>query len=505
MITAPTLEACAPTPRTDDPDAILGLREALWSAGFTAERVAEAMRTEGIGFIPRPTQVPVLLRLLPEGAVLSTLVKLFLAATPVDHGEAERALAPIGVGGAVALGLVQVDADGRVSARCRLAPSGDLLMAFDLVPGYDADLPPDVVVGVSSSSRYLADTTVRRPVGDVLDIGAGSGVQALLAAGHATRVTATDTNPRAIAYTRFNALLNGLGNIEVVEGDLLEPVAGRSFDLIVSNPPFVISPDSDYLYRDSPLPRDEVSRNLVRQCAEMLKPGGFAHLMVSWIHDPAGDLFQPVREWIEGLGCDAWILHFNTDDPFDHSSSWNQPLERDVTRYVATVERWIDWLAAEGIEAIGYGSVILRRRQGSNWTRTQSLAGTGVGPANDQVRDLFGAMDFIESKGGIGGLVDQHLVLDPDHRLDQTMRCRDGRYEVDQALFHLQKGLHLRAAVDSFSAHLMSRFDGRHTVAEAIEESIGVLGPDVDREAVKDRAIALVGVMLELGFLHPAR
>lgn len=493
----------APPPQSDDPDAIIALREALWSAGFTAARVAEAMRTEGIGFIPRPTQVPVLLRVLPEGIVLSTLVKLFLAAATVDRGEAEKALAPIGVEGATALGLIHEDDTGGVAALCRLAPAGDLLMAFDLVPGYEVDLPPDVVVGVSSSSRYLADTTVRRPVGSALDIGTGSGVQALLAAGHATTVTATDTNSRALAYTRFNALLNGLDNIELLEGDLLSPVAGRSFDLIVSNPPFVVSPDSDYLYRDSPLPRDSVSRELVRDTAGMLKPGGFAHLMVSWVHDFGGDWTEPLREWVNGLGCDAWLLHFNTDDPYDHSSSWNLPLERDTARYIATVERWLDWMATEGIEAVSYGSVILRRRDGTNWTQAQSLAGTNVGPANDQVRSLFTARDLIDGVGGPGGLLDQRLVLDAEHRMDQSLHCRNGRFDVESAVFHLKRGLHFRAAVDVYSAQLMSRFDGQRTVREAIEEAAVVLDADVDHQTLVDRSTTLVGVMLETGFLHP--
>ena len=73
-------------------------------------------------------------------------------------------------------------------------------------------------------------------------IGPGCGIQALLAAKHSERVVATDVNPRALAFAAFNAALNGIDKIEFRLGDGFAPVEGESFDLIVSNPPYVISP-----------------------------------------------------------------------------------------------------------------------------------------------------------------------------------------------------------------------------------------------------------------------
>jgi predicted lipid-binding transport protein (Tim44 family) len=65
-----------------------------------------------------------------------------------------------------------------------------------------------------------------------LDIGTGCGVQALHLAEHAAAVTATDRNPRALAFARTTFDLNGIDTVELVEGDLLEAVADRRFDLL---------------------------------------------------------------------------------------------------------------------------------------------------------------------------------------------------------------------------------------------------------------------------------
>ncbi len=135
----------------------------------------------------------------------------------------------------------------------RLVPQGDLLIASDLAgEGGRADH----VAGVHRPSVTLSDLTVRRPVERALDMGTGCGIQALLAAGHAERVVATDVNERALAFTALNAALNGVENVELRAGSFFEPVAGERFGLVVSNPPYVISPEASFLFRDSGLGRD---------------------------------------------------------------------------------------------------------------------------------------------------------------------------------------------------------------------------------------------------------
>ena len=81
-----------------------------------------------------------------------------------------------------------------------------------------------VVLGVGGASTTLAGITVRTPVGSALDLGTGSGIQALHAARHATRVTATDLNPRALHITALTLALSGAPAADLRQGSLFEPV-----------------------------------------------------------------------------------------------------------------------------------------------------------------------------------------------------------------------------------------------------------------------------------------
>src|SRR5205823_7337283 len=114
-------------------------------------------------------------------------------------------------------------------------------------------------------------------------VGTGSGVQAILAARHATHVVATDVNPRALAFTELNAALNGLTNVETRLGSFFEAVEGERFDLITCNAPYVVSPENRWAFRDSGMRGDEVTRHVVQAAAEHLAEGGFATVVGSWI------------------------------------------------------------------------------------------------------------------------------------------------------------------------------------------------------------------------------
>ena len=124
----------------------------------------------------------------------------------------------------------------------------------------------------------------RRAEWDLLDLGTGSGAIAIAIAKERplSRVTATDISTGALDVARQNARQLEVPNIEFLAGDWTEPVRGRTFNLIVSNPPYVRSNDEalDALRCE---PRDalcagedglEAIRILVRDCGALLEPGG---------------------------------------------------------------------------------------------------------------------------------------------------------------------------------------------------------------------------------------
>lgn len=114
-------------------------------------------------------------------------------------------------------------------------------------------LDGDFVLGLGGAGRTLVSLTPRDQVSVSADIGTGCGIQALLLARHSDRVIATDISERALHLTGLSAELNGVGNIELRAGSMLEPLH-EQVDLLVSNPPFVITPRTNvttFEYRDA--------------------------------------------------------------------------------------------------------------------------------------------------------------------------------------------------------------------------------------------------------------
>ena len=115
---------------------------------------------------------------------------------------------------------------------------------------------------------------------DVLDVCSGSGALAIDAALHGARsATAVDVSRRAALAARVNGRLNGV-RVRALRGDLLEPVSGERFDLIVSNPPYVPAAE-DSLPARGPRRALDAGRDgralLDRVCAQApahLRPGG---------------------------------------------------------------------------------------------------------------------------------------------------------------------------------------------------------------------------------------
>jgi len=191
------------------------------------------------------------------------------------------------------------------------------LLADLYVLSDDLSAGGEAVMGTAPSTKTLAGMArPRGRAGRALDLGCGAGTIALALAQRCDRVVATDISERAVTFARVNAALNGLSNIECRLGDLFEPVAGESFDIVASQPPFLPRDDAagptTFLFGG---PRgDEISMRLLRGLRAALSPGGSAFLLAEWpvIEDDA-----PVDERIaEALGApgDLGMLHLRLPD-----------------------------------------------------------------------------------------------------------------------------------------------------------------------------------------------
>jgi SAM-dependent methyltransferase len=481
--------------RADDTGTIEDLRAALDRGGYTAAVLTELLGG-GKPFARDLAEIPYHRRLLPEGTPLKTIVELFLFGLPVAEDEAAAALEPLTPERLEALGLV-VRADTQVESLVDLVPFGEFFLASDRYEGENPPTRLEHVAGVTPPARVLADLVARREARSALDLGTGCGIQAVLLARHAERIVATDLNPRAVAYAEFNAALNGLGQIEARHGDLFEPVEGERFDLIVCNPPFVISPEesSGYLFRDSGMRGDRFCEALVRRLPEFLQEGGHAHVLVSWTHGEGEDWSAPLRDWVAGSGCDALLVHLNSYTPLKHAAEWIRGLRWDADAYAEGLDRWLEYYRANGIEAVAWGAIVLRKRSGAdNWVWAESPPTDDMGAAGHHVLRVCANQDLLAAIDGPGELLERVFVLAEDHRLDRFFHFEDGSGVIDRAQLRLDGGFAFELGVDLETVGVLAQLDGRRTLREALVA--GGIAPD-DVES----ATGGLRRLLELGFV----
>jgi Methyltransferase small domain len=485
-------------PRLDDGDTLEALRARLAETGYTTEGIEETLGGGRISFAR--ADVAVHTRRLRADEPFSELVKLFLLGLPLPAADAEAALRPIDPGALERSGWLE-GCDGGVRATVKLVPHGDLLVASDR----DADGPTgsDWVAGIHPPSVTLAKLTVRHAVARALDVGTGNGIQALLASRHAEAVIATDVNARALAVATLNARLNGVSNIEYRLGSYFEPVENERFDLITCNPPYVISPEARYAYRDSGLEGDAVSEQLVQAAPELLREGGFAHILVSWAH-PAGDCWSVPERWVEGRPCDSWLLYFGSDDRVTHAAEWLKPVAlEDPDHYSDALARWLDYLDRLGIDAIAHGAVILRRRSGGrNWTRKDHVSLDRLEQASEHLLRVFDSQDYLAALDDERALLDERFALVERHHLEQTLVCREGATELQATLLSLDEGLAFRVGLDVHTTQLLPLLDGRRPFREVLAERVAQLKLDAEDAArFEAAALPVVSRLAELGLL----
>ena len=481
----------------DDPDGPRRVRDVLEAAGYRDKDIVDLLDAEGLTALG-PKRLQPLLRRTSGGTPLETLVRLFILGVAEDADLTARALAPMSVGDWVEMGLLEAH-DGSVRATVQLRRYQQLVVAFDFARP-ETPLPPDYVMGISPSSLSLAGLTVRRPVRATLDLGTGSGFQALLAAAHSDEVVATDRNPRAVEIADFNARLNSLGNVTVVAGDLFEPVAGRRFDLVVSNPPFIISPDADHLFLYSGHGGDEACRRIVGAAPRFLAGGGFCQLLAHWPLRAGEEWHERPSRWAEGTGCDVWVLRRATHALDEYAATWIERDDQSPEAFARAFSAWMDYYDREGIEAIVGGVISLRLREaGMPWFWADDAPPSMSFPCGDDVAAGFDRRDLLQELGDDAALLATRLRLSSDVRLHQQLRPVEGAWEEVSTEVRRSSGLEYAGSIDAQGAQLLVDCDGRRPLGDLVVELASSVG--ADPAEVAPGALAIVRRLIAQGFL----
>jgi len=476
-------------------------KKVLSDAGYSQTALAETL---GISCAHERQDVEVVYRRVRTDSPYNILVRLFWLGLVVSESTLREKLAGLDVEELVGIGLLNRQ-DGMVRSAAKLTPYHDLLLASDFAPEIHRELSADHVLGVGAASLTLGSLTVRRKVKTALDIGTGAGIQAFLADRHADHVIGTDTNLRALNFARFNAVLNGIDDIEWREGSLYEPVADQKFDLIVSNPPYVISPESRFVFRDTNLPGDAVSEQVVRGAGEKLTEGGFACILFNWHHESEVDWDSRPRSWVSNTGCDGWLICFKSTDPLTYAADWlRTSVGQSSTEYGRNLDEWMAYYEQMGITRISAGGMIMRRRsQQANWFRAHAIdKGRCTGSCGDQIERIFAAEDLLQTLNDDRQLLEQRFLFDEHHRLEHQLAVRDGCWAVNSEHLYASEGIPFAGNMDMYIANLLAGCDGRRTLRELIEVVADRM--QTDPETVRPACLATVRKLMQAGFLSSA-
>ncbi len=445
------------------------LRRAFTAAGYTVDGVADRLGPQANGALAR-NETTLAGRRTDGGDELDTMIRLFLLQHAVPESLVTQAIPGLDL---VALGIIKVSA-GEARAVLDIRPFAEddrqWWVIADLTPGLDGRREPmrsDYVLGIAPASLSLIHLTVPIKAERALDVGTGCGIQSLHLADRVNQLVATDVNPRALQLARWTAALNRI-DLDVREGSLYEPVSGERFDLIVSNPPYVISPPGGGLtYRETGFAGDAVVEQLVRQAPYHLTEGGWCQLLANWTCVRGEDWQDRIAGWTGDRS--AWAVQREQLDPSEYIELWLRDAGlHGSPQYTARYDEWMRWLDEQEVEAIGMG-----------WITVHNVEGTlGAEAWPYEIERPIGPhvlRRFERAEGLPDDLTGLHLVLAED--VVQETSGQPGAEDPATIVLRRQRGMRRAEQADTVLAGFVGACDGDLSVGQIL----GALADLLDR------------------------
>lgn len=437
------------------------VREGLLAFGYTGEAVARL-----VGSAPD----------LPPDTPLACLVRAFTRHLPTSEAVLARILGQPFFDACEEAGLWKREPGG-VTGSVVLLADQDSFLLNDHGSSRTGDMEMYWVMGVGASTMQVAHSVPGKPYGRVLDVCCGGGIQSFLLAPYAKEIVAVDRNPRALNLGRFGAALNGYGHITFRESDFFSAVAGERFDLVVCNPPYVLSPERETYYRDGGMEGDSLAEKVVRETAAHLAEGGHAYFVCDVATRRGVAAVDRLRAWVEGNGCDVLAITAPPLAPLAYAAVWSMPETEAVRAEMKT--RWVAHFEDLGIESVTHMLVAMRRRTGENWVVFDSLPKRTEGHFGAQIDRRFAGQDFVRRDAAATWSARLRLV--DEARLQRRVRAEGGRWVTEEAKVVVADGLMYEFVVDPRTVDFLVMFDGTVTIEEVLGRVAGAMGVDVEK------------------------
>jgi SAM-dependent methyltransferase len=379
-----------------------------------------------------------------------------------------------------------------------------LYMASDRLPSVEIigdGIPADIVFSaLTKHSREFVERMPRVPCDEYLELCSGAAPAALIAArdfaGHAT---ATDIAERATRFAEFNARLNGIANATMVQGDVYEPVLGKTFDVITAHPPYIPSFDNALVFRDGGEDGEQVVRVILEGLARHLRPGGqfYATCMIT------SRTGQSVEQRIRSMLGDAQGEFDLLIGVAKAAPPWEMFAGslRDGTSTPDLYVRRLAAFEALGITEFVAGAFMIQRRATERpvGTRRRSLTPqTTWGDLQWALRYMAATSDW--SAENVDVLLDARPCTLPGTRIETRSVLRDGSWNVSAAHLVSSAPFSVKAPCLPWFPPLLSWCDGTATVRELYRRLLGL--PEFDRNGTEADFALLLYQLADAPFIE---
>jgi methylase of polypeptide subunit release factors len=477
------------------------IRQLANRAGYTEAALRERFDVASIDVLvqrldpPRPTHSP---------DALDVCADLFVRSVTVPQDGVAAALGEEALAALLATDLLR-STNGACASPVLFVPIGtgdgsDLLIASDVPPRDPTAGRPDADFVFSAHNpltRQFLDLLPRAGYDTALDLGTGTGVGAIAAAGRASRVAAVDITDRSAHFAQFNAWLNARA-VDVYAGDLYAPVAGQAFDCVLAHPPYVPTLKSRAVYRDGGETGESITRRVVEGLPAHLTAAGL-FLMPSIAMDTREGLYEErVRRWL-GPASREFDLVFAVADvkspaafAADLAGRVSDPLPDEADQWTSRFAQW-------GVEHVAYGALAARRfdaADGPAQTRRVRLV--------DETRFesfvwLFDRFARMRRRDYAASLLASAPRLAPSTRMRIEHVVRDGRLVPAECRFE-NGGAPFPSTlrVDPWVASFVQDCDGSSTAADLIPRVQRQAGTEIGADAI----VELVSLLAERGLIE---
>lgn len=406
---------------------ILGsLRQCLHQAGYQGDKICQLL-----GVTSQQNIEPTYLHYygyyrLPQ-THLGDLIRLFMLRGGLSQIKLREIFGNDLFWGLCSLGILIPRGEAWAS-RVDLFEVVGLYLATDhrymMLPEDDIDESPVMYIGMDSMG--LVHTAPQYSAMRVLDLCCGSGVQGLVASRYAQEVIGVDINPRAIRFSRFNAQLNGIDNIQFRLGNLYAVVEGY-FNTILANPPFVPSPKGELRFRDGGATGEEILAQIITDSADYLATDGRLFIVTDLVN--VQQYASKLSGWWRKGAADKLVLcTADRNDilfsvPHCHAA-FNQSFEQ----YNAELDQWLDNFHTAELTTVNFGYILIacseETKSGSYYIRTIHNPTSSIYP---DVQAYFESRHLLSTQN----CADYFLALAPDLHFRTEINPQTGSNQIE--------------------------------------------------------------------------